>query len=332
MKKGLIICSVLVVVQLVLIILVYQRGREEGPALPTGPLLTVDLEGIELLELEDRDGRSLVFNKEQGLWRLPASADLPADGLRIQQLLERIGSVQRGWPEATTVEAAVRFRVAADHFERKLTLHGEDGTRQVWYFGVSPGIRRMYVRVDGDPEIYSLQLLGYELEALADAWIEPSLLHLEAEQVKRVELPGLTLERRNETLQPIDLDQGEEVRKDRLDSLIHHLTRLSVIGVVDLESRAGLALDDSFFSYRLVLQDGSAQDYVWYRPVTAEPEEEALLAETSPVLRISGSEQLFRVAAWQVEDIAGISRNDLVQPQGEGNALPAMEVLDPSGL
>lgn len=329
MKKGLFICSVLVVVQLVLIMLVYQRGREEARALQTGPLLTMDAADVQVLELEDGDGRSLVVQKEEGVWRLPALADLPADLPRVQRLLERIGTVQREWPEATTAEAALRFRVADDHFERKLTLHGEDGTRAVWYFGVSPGLRRLYFRVAGDQEIHSLQVLPHELEPLAEAWIDARLLHLETDQVARVELPGLKLVRGTAGLQPIDLDQEENVDRDRLDTFVGNLTGLSLTGVLDRKSSAGFDLDNPFFSYRVVLVDGSVRDYTLYRPVFVEQEEEdAILADSGPVLQVSGYEPLFRVAAWQVEDIAGISRNDLVRPQQKENALPTSETLD----
>lgn len=329
MKKGLFICSVLVVVQLAVTMLVYQRARQEDRTVQTGPLLTMDVAAVQVLELEDRDGRSLVVQKEQGGWLLPALADLPADGPRIQRLLERIGTVQRGWPEATTAEAALRFRVADDQFERKLTLHGKDGTREVWYFGVSPGLRRLYFRVDGDQEIHSLQVLAHELEVLADAWIDASLLHVEADQVERVELPGLTLVRGAAGLQPNDLSQQEDVIRDRLDTFIGHLTGLTVTGVLGSESKAGFDLDDSFFSYRLVLADDSDRGYTLYRPVIGEQEEEeAIGADSNPILQVSGYEQLFRVAAWQVEDITGISREDLVRPLSEGKALSAIEAQD----
>jgi hypothetical protein len=330
MKKGLFICSLLVVVQLVVTMLVYQRAWQEDRTVQTGPLLTMEVATVQVLELEDRDGRSLVVQQELGGWFLPALAGLPADGPRIQRLLERIGTIQRGWPEATTAEAALRFRVADDQFERKLTLHGKDGTREVWYFGVSSGLRRLYFRVDGDQEIYSLQVPAHELEVLADAWIDASLLHIEADQVERVELPGLTLVRDAAGLQPNDLGRQEDVIRERLDTFVGHLTGLSVTGVLGSERKAGFDLDDSFFSYRLVLADGSVQDYAFFRPVTDElQQEEAILVDNSPVLQVSGYEQLFRAAVWQVEDIAGISRDDLVRPQGEENALPAIEALDP---
>ena len=319
MKRILFICSVLVVVQLVLTAIVYQRDRERGRTLDTGPLVTLDASAVHGVELEGGDGRTLVLKKEQGAWRIPALADFPADTLRVQRLIERIGAVQRGWPEATTAEAAVRFRVAGDHFERKLTLRGEDGIQDVFYFGLSPGLRRMYFRVEGDQEIHSLEVMAHELEVLADAWIDSGALHLKADQVERVELPGITLERREEGLQPIDLDQGEELLKDRRDALVWQLISLSITAVLGTESRPEYGMENPFFRYRLILSDGSVIDYVFGRPLTVEGGgEDEILTDNSPVARVSGYAHLFQVEAWQVDDIVRASRDTLVHRPGDG--------------
>lgn len=329
MKRILLICSVLVVVQLVVTALVYQRDRESGRTLDTGPLVTLDSAAVHGLELEGGDGRTLVLNKVHGAWRIPALADFPADTLRVQRLIERIGAVQRGWPEATTAEAAVRFRVTGDHFARKLTLRGEDGSRDVFYFGSSPGLRRMYFRVEGDREIHSLQMMAHELEVLADAWIDSGALHLKAEQVERVELPGITLVRREEGLQPVDLDQGEELLKDRRDALVRQLTNLSITAVLGTASRPEYGLDNPFYQYSLVLADGRVIDYVFGRPLTAEgSEEDEVLADDSPVARVSGYAHLFRVEAWQVDDIVRVNRDTLVHRPGDDGPSAGMELQE----
>ena len=207
MKKLILICAVLLLVQSGLAVWTYVANNPaRGATSGKGPLLKNSTAEVNAVLLEDGEGHALHLTKEKDQWQLPTLASFPADTVRVQGLIDRIVGLQQGWPEATTLEAAKRFKVASDRFERKLTLRNKSTDLGVVYFGSSPGLRKTYIRVEGTPEIQAIALASHELEMRADAWIDTRVLHLKSEQVLRVALPGLQLERHKEGLQPTDLE------------------------------------------------------------------------------------------------------------------------------
>lgn len=314
MKKLIAVCAVLVLMQTGLVVLTHFYNSSQSQP-NKGPLLKIAAAEINQLMLEDGEGHSLLLKKDKEQWQLPELASFPADTVRVRELIERLTGLQRGWPEATTAEAATRFRVAADRFERKLTFRREGGTPAVLYFGSSPGLRKIYFRVDGDPEIHALALGQHELEVRADAWIDTRVLHLKPEQVLRVELPGVQLVRQGEDLQPADLAADEEVVKDGRDALVKRLATLAITSVLGRESKPEYGMNTPALRYTLELEGGDTIEYVFGQPPKTEAKElQAQMAEPeSYVLKVSNRDQLFRVEGWQVDAIRKANRATLVR-------------------
>ena len=331
MKRLILICAVLVLVQSGLAVLTHVNRQGDQTRTDKGPLLTLSGAEVNELRLEDGEGRTLLLKKDKERWVLPESASFPADTDRVQELIDRLAGIERGWPEATTAEAAGRFKVAPDRFERKLTL-GKDGkSLAVVYFGTSPGLRKIYMRVDGDTEIQTLALPQHELEVTVDNWIDTTVLHLKPEQVARVELPGLHLERTQSGLQPSDLKPDEEVVGDRRDLLVKQLTGLTITAILGAENKPEYGLDTPVLRYAMELEGGATVDYLFGQlpqPETAAGTDASLsMAETPFVLKVSNQEQLFRVDGWQVEEIKNATRAVLVrakaqEPAGDQTADP----------
>lgn len=332
MKRLILICAVLVLVQSGLAVLTHVNRQGDQTRTDKGPLLTLSGAEVNELRLEDGEGRTLLLKKDKERWMLPESASFPADTDRVQELIDRLAGTERGWPEATTSEAAGRFKVAPDRFERKLTL-GKDGkSLAVVYFGTSPGLRKIYMRVDGDPEIQTLALPQHELEVTVDNWIDTGVLHLKPEQVARVELPGLHLKRTPDGLQPADLRPDEEVVSERRDLLVKQLTGLTITAILGAENKPEYGLDTPVLRYTVELEGGVTVDYLFGQPPqpdkAAGPDATLSMAETPFVLKVSNQEQLFRVDGWQVEEIRNATRAALVrakprEPADDQAAQPA---------
>ncbi len=330
MKRWILVCAVLLLVQVGLTVATHMAHRLDGTQAAKGPLLTLNAAEINELLLEDGEGHTLKLTKEKERWLLPDSGAFPADTARVQGLLERLTTLQRGWPEATTAEAATRFKVAPERFERKLSLRAGGKDAAVIYFGTSPGLRKIYLRADGDNEIQAIALSQHELEVKDDSWIDTTLLHLKPEQVARVALPALQLIRGKDGLQPADLTAEEEVIKDRLDSLIKRLTNLSITALLGKDNKPEYGLATPALRYTISLEGGGTVEYLFGhppKPEKAEGTEPQPATENTFVLKVSNQEQLLRVDGWQVEELKNATRASLVRakthPQPGANGTQA---------
>ena len=324
MKKLIGICALLVLVQSGLAVWSYVADTHSiGSPSGKGAFLNINAADVNALVLEDGQGHTLHLTKEKDQWLLPDLASFPADTVRVQGLVDRIVGLQRGWPEATTPEAAKRFKVASDRFERKMTLRNNGTSLGVVYFGSSPGLRKTYVRVDGNQDILALALASHELETAADLWIDTRVLHLQPEQVVRVALPGVQLERHTEGLLPTNLAADEEIVTARRDALVKRLSSLAISGVLGKESKPEYGQETPVLRYSLELAGGTSIAYSFGQP-PAQPEAkdaQGQMAEPpSYVLKVSNREPLFRVDGWQVEEIKQVNRAALVQKKGKAQA------------
>jgi len=317
MKRLIVICAVLLLVQTGLLVATHFTQYSGTTQPGKGPLLALNAAEVNEMLLEDGEGHHLALKKEKDQWLLPEAGAFPADSVKVRGLIERLASMQRGWPEATTSEAATRFKVAPDRYVRKLNLLKDGTALAIVYFGTSPGLRKIYLRGDNDSEIQTLALSQHELEVTADNWIDTHVLRLKPEQIMRVELPGLRLERTSDGLQPADLKPEEEVVTDRRDALVKRLSGLTITALLGSEKKPEYGLDAPALRYTVELEGGGTIDYTFGQPPKPEKAETAdalpAMGEQSMVLKVSNQEQLFRVDSWQVEEIRNAARTALVR-------------------
>lgn len=328
MKRWIIACALLAVFQLGLTFWTNWGHENSGGQAGKGPLLALQTPAVNGLVLEDNEGRKLQLNKPGERWVLPDSSHFPADSIRVQGLVDKLVHLQRGWPEAATSEAAIRFKVAPENFAHRLTLLDNGKPLQVVYFGTSPGLRKLYLRVDKDPEIHSLAIAAQDLETRPDAWIDTTALQLKADQLARVHLPGLELEQGTDGLQPVGLQAGEELVKERRDSLVSRLTGLSITALLGTEVKPEYGLDHPALEYRVELRDGSTISYLFGqppKPLESKVPQAAPETEASMVLKVSNQEQLVRVDGRQVDELKRASRAQLVQTKAVHPAPPVAE-------
>jgi len=324
MKRLIVIGAVLLLVQTGLLVATHLAKYADTPRPGKGPLLSLNAAEVNEVLLEDGEGHHLALKKDQDRWRLPEAGSFPADAAKVQGLIERLASMQRGWPEATTAEAATRFKVAPDRYVRKLSLLKDGSALAIVYFGTSPGLRKIYLRGDNDPEIQTLALAPHELEVGADNWIDTTILRLKPEQITRIDLPDLHLERTPDGLQPADLQPEEEVVKERRDALVKRLAGLTVTALLGSEAKPEYGLDHPALRVTVALDGGGTIDYLFGQPPKAEQadgqEAPPLPTEQSFVLKVSNQEQVFRVDGWQVEEIRRANRASLVRAKAQAAA------------
>ena len=215
------------------------------------------------------------------------------------------------------MEAAGRFQVAADRFERRLTLRGAGKDLGRVFLGSSAGLRRVYLRAEGDQDIFAVELAGRDQELDPNSWIDTAVLRLAPDQVARIDLPGFSLTRQNDALVVEGLAANEEMVAASRDSLVERITTLAVRGVLKADDPAAASLDNPVLRLAVHPVQGEVRDYR-FGQVEAPPEPSAEGQEAQPsaprfVLRVSGHAHLFEVDSWQVEEIRHLNRAALVQ-------------------
>ena len=326
MKRWIVMCAIVALAQAGLAVWTNVARHAGETQANKGPLLNLQAAEINELLFEDGQGQKLALKKEADRWLLPDSGAFPADAERVQGLIDRLAALLRGWPEATTSEAATRFKVAPDKFERKLSLRANGKDVAVVYFGASPGLRKVYLRADKDADIQAMPLTPNELELQVDNWIDAGVLRLKPEQVTRVELPNLQLARTQDGLQPADLKPEEELIKERRDALVKRLTGLSISAILGKESKPEYGLDTPVLRYTVELEGGGKIDYVVGQPPKPEkPEGQAAPEDAQPpqpadasyVVKASNQEQLLRIDGWQIEELKNAARASLVRTKAK---------------
>ena len=165
----------LLVVQLLIVAWVL-FGRGDGAA-ATESFLDLDVATLTGVELSDKTDGEVSLVKGGGQWMVD---NLPADGEKIQQVLDKLINAQAPWPVATTADAQERFEVTADAHQRKIKLLvGMDAVADV-YLGTSPGYRRVHARREGTDAVFSIDFANHELPLDANDWLDKGLLAISA--------------------------------------------------------------------------------------------------------------------------------------------------------
>ncbi|ADJ27891.1 DUF4340 domain-containing protein [Nitrosococcus watsonii] len=306
MKKWIIILSGLLLAQLVLAVAVNLMSEDYNAFEPQESLLAFDVKAVEGLQIEDGQN-SLVLKQQDDQWRLPESGDFPADQDAVERLLDELAGLERGWPVATTPEAAKRFKVDKNAFERKLTLLGKDESEVVLYVGTSPGFRKVHVRPAGEEAVYAVVFNTWEANAKASDWIDKDILKLDANQVIRLEMPDFVLERDGEVLKVADLGAEEETKEEEARALVDKLADLRIQSLLDSEVESEYQQAEPELEIKLVRESGDPLIYRFFKS-----EEEAYY-----LLKRSDWEPYFKVAAFVLEPIKEIGRENLVQAKTE---------------
>ncbi|QBQ56639.1 DUF4340 domain-containing protein [Nitrosococcus wardiae] len=306
MKKWISILGGLLLVQLVLAVAVNLMGEDYGAFEPQEKLLAFDKKEVDGLRIED-DENSLVLQKRDGKWLLPESGDFPADQETVERLLEKLATLEKGWPVATTGGAAKRFKVDDEAFERRLALLTKEETQAVLYVGTSPGFRKVHVRPEGEDAVYAVAFNTWEAGAKADDWIDKDILKLDGDQVTRVEMSDFTLQRSDDQWQLIGLKEQEETNGEEASALVDKLTGLRIQSLLGTEAKPSFQQEEPELEVKMALKSGDTLTYRFFKP-----EDEAHY-----VLKRSDLDHYFKVAPFAVEPIQSAEREKLVQTKAQ---------------
>ncbi len=338
MTRRITLLTALLLAQLALAAGLAWRHQRLTAAAEPSPLLAFDAAAVDGIEIRDGDGHQVTLHREGGQWRIGERDGFPASASRVEDLLQRLAALRRGWPAATSGDARRRFQVADDRYQRRLRLRRGDQTLATLYLGTSPGFRQVHARVDGDGAIYAVAFNTYDAPARPDDWADRSVLHLPAADIRTVRYPDFTLQRDGQDgyrLQPPPPD-GQRLDRGAAEQLVRRIADLGFLGVLGSQAQDDWHLDRP--RLRFTVQRKGAAQPLEYRlsplPQDHEPEppgqakkkdkdekgHDAAALPADWVLQRSDLRWYLKVSSFVARDLQQ-TRRDLLQPvaseQGE---------------
>lgn len=320
MRKRIQILALLLVLQLLLAAGLLLPGTPlDRSASASGPLLRFEASAVDRLTIEGPEEASVTLARRDGQWQVEGDDPFPADGKRIEELLERLAKLHGGDVVGTTDAARARFKVDDGSFERRITLAAGNRTLATLYGGTSPALRRLHVRVGGEDEIRVAELAAYDIPVQAKDWRDAKVLAIPKDEIAAIEIDGLRIERspradadeakEADEAKPAwtaaGADDGAELDQEAADKLARALADLRFDDVLGTEARPEYGLDRPALRLAVMRSDGERVEYRLGK--AADREEYTLKTSTRP--------EYFRLASWAARSLVeAAGRDALLSP------------------
>lgn len=271
------------------------------------PLIAFDKDKVDAISIGESGGASVELVKKDGRWLIPSMADFPANQKLAAEFLDKVGGLQKGWPVATTSDAAERFKLDDDNYERKVVLKsgGEDVAELM--IGSSPGFRKANVRIPDENEIYSVEIATYDAGVRGEEWMNRDFLDIERDKITSISIGDVKLEKKDGKLTLADLKDGETVKETELPRLINAVVNPAFDAVNGKGDEALAKLDPADFEVKVEREGG---DPLTYRFKKEEGGGAYLYAS-------SAHPYVFRVSESSVKALAEAKHANLVQVKVE---------------
>lgn len=301
MRRMIIAAAVLLAIQLALAVALNMTDKENRAASPAAPLFGFAADAVTALEITGPEGDRLVLRKNDGGWILPDFFGAPAAGEQISGLLTRLADLKQGFTVAASAEAARRFKVADDGFERHVVAKEGDRVVGDFYIGSSPAFRQVHARKAGSADIVTVALSNFDLETAADKWIDKNIFRLKTEDIDSLSFADFDLRRKDEGWQLADLEEGRQLNKEAVEDLLVAVRGLTIQEVLNPQDVADLFKKEPALVFTVALKDGSRLEYRF-----AKPDADYF------VFKQSGRDLYCKVHTIQVENLRKYTREKLV--------------------
>lgn len=306
----------LLLIQCALIVWLYNDNFSSQTSATAGQsLLVLQADKLKSITITDDNKRSVLLEKTEQGWILPDYHQLQVDPGLLEQLLDKLTSLQAKWPVATTPGAAERFKVAAQHFKRSLRLTDNTGAVQELYLGDSPGPRKLYARHAEQTAVYSIEMGLHLVPTSERSWFDKRLLKIKG-AMQQVTGADFVLVKQAENWQLKDRQETETINQPRLDGFINTLAYPQVQAVLGDEKLADLKDAKPQAHYEVQTQTGDVS-YDIYR-----------LGE-DVILKSSQSELYFVVPVYATDSLLDIKRENLVIKAAQQEPSDSGEISSP---
>jgi hypothetical protein len=286
-----------------------------GSLTPTSidsPLMAFDSKSVTAIRIEGGSEGPVTLAKADQGWVIADLADFPADGAKVDQLLEKLAGLKRPLPVATSPEAQRRHKVADEGFERRVTLEAGDKPVATLILGDSPGFRRTFVRPAGESVVFDLDLALFDASNRQDDWLARDNLRLGQETIERIGSGDWALVKAESTWGLEGSDQAPD--EAAVNGLLNRLASLSFRGVLGSEDKPEYNQSAPMLEIALGLAGGTERQY---RISQAQDGEDL-------VLKVSDRPWYYKLSELDLEGLKDLSRDKLLGTEpAEAEVVPA---------
>jgi hypothetical protein len=321
MNRLLAILGLVLLAQIVLAAGLSMGASSTGELAPGEPLLHFDPAAVDRIVIATPGKDPLVLAKHGKAWRLPKYFGVPAASGKVEAFAGRLAGLKPRLPVATTSDAATRFKVGADHYARKVTLHAGDRTVATLYLGKADGARRTYARARGSNAVYDVDLGAYQAGTKPTDWSDPNLLHLKEADITRVQLHGITLQRHKHQWRVDGLGKGKVTDQDQVTNLLDQLANLSYLAVLGTKDQPAFHQGKPALKFTVDTKSGKNLSYVFSKPAKGD----------DYVLKTSARDFYFKVPKYAVKDLLNASRDKLARAKAGSKSSHHASASDTGG-
>lgn len=300
MKNMITVAMVLLLAQIVLTVAFNMDNKGIGTGTPDTPLLSFSPDAVQSLEFTDGEGKSLVLKKDKDGWVVPEHFSAPVDPNKIKELFDKLTELKQGFVVATSAEAAKRFKVDTEVFEKHVVLRDAEKPLVDFYVGTSPAFRQIHARRGDSSEIVTIPLSGFDLEAAVDKWLDTSLATLKDEDIVGLTFDAFKLKKAEDGWQLEGLREDEKINREEVDAVVTRAREVVVQDVLDPAKFSNLIARPAF-RFTAARKDGRQVEYFF-----AKGEDDFY------VLKMSDRDLYFKVHTLSVEALQKATREKLV--------------------
>jgi hypothetical protein len=319
MRRMIIAAAVLLAIQLALAVALNITDKGSRAVSPAAPLFGYAADAVTDLSIIGPEGDRVVLRKKDGGWILPDLFAAPAAGEQVNGLLTKLADLKQGFTVAASAEAARRFKVADDGFERHVVVKEGDLVVGDLYIGSSPAFRQVHARKAESADIFTIALSNFDLETGGDKWLDKNMFRLKTDDIDSLAFADFDLRRKDEGWRLADLEEGRELDKNVVDDLLVAVVGLTIQEVLNPQEVADLFKVEPALAFTVGLKDGSKLEYRF-----AKPDADFF------VLKQSGRELYCKVHTIQVENLRKYTREKLVKQEEKAEVEEAAEPQQPA--
>lgn len=307
MKRFTLILSGVLAAQIVLALLLTLGGSNYGAFKPEQPLLAFDKDKIDQIAIDETGANSVAIKKEDGKWVVPSLAGFPANEDLVKLLLTKLAELKKGWPVATTSDAADRFKVTDKNHQRRIVLKQGDKEVATLLIGSSPTFKQAAVRIGKDDNVYSVALATYDAPTRGEEWMKKDYLDIPQDKIASISVGDVTLEGKDGKFTLAGLAGEDKAKEPEIRRLVSAAVNPGFDVVQGKGPDALAKVEPADVTLTIKRTEGD--------PITYKFKKEA--AGGAYLFTCSGHDFLFRVAEATVAPIVNAKREALIEPKAE---------------